>query len=482
MKKILFACSLALASLPMSAQNLSGTSINDRLENNPDSAEVLQSISLYREAFKSQNYIDAVEPWEFAFTKAPLAQSRLYTDGAWMFENLIHQESDVEKKTVYFEKLMNIYDQRMKYLDALNSFATPKTTSTKGNISCRKAYDYFTYCPSMDNETAYKMFKEGIDDMGPNTEAFVLYAFMQCSYNRFMKNKDNIDVRQDFIQDYMQTNDICDRLLDQAKEYPSETIPADPNSEDSTKWVEQVVLAPEAQKIVDNYQPTQNQANDLFVSSGAADCDALEKIYGAQVEANKNNLQYLNAVLAILNNFECEKSNIYYVAADYAYQINKTPQAAIGKASKLLKDGDINGAIQYFDEAIGLESDNAKKAKYSYIVAALMFKKGNLGQCRAYCKKSLQYNPSNGGAYLLQANCIARSASGDHLQKSYYYCLAADYCNRAKAVDPASAAKANRQAAGYAAHFYPKSEAFFAGIKAGQTVSVAGETTTLRLR
>lgn len=482
MKKILFACSVAMVSLAMSAQNLSGTSINDRLENNPDSAEVLQSISLYREAFKSQNYVDAIEPWEFAFTKAPLAQSRLYTDGAWMFETLISKEADAAKKQEFFTKLMNIYDQRMKFLDALNSFATPKTTSTKGNIICRKAYDYFNYCPTMDNEVAYKMFKEGIDDMGPNTEAFVLYAFMQCSYNRFLKNKENIDIRQDFIQDYMQTNDICDRLLDQAKEYPSETIPADPNSEDSTKWVEQVVLAPEAQKIVDNYQPTQNQANDLFVSSGAADCDALEKIYGAQVEANKDNLQYLNAVLAILNNFDCDKSNIYYVAADYAYQINKTPQAAIGKASKLLKEGDINGAIQYFDEAIGLESDNAKKAKYSYIVAALMFKKGNLGQCRTYCRKSLSFNPSNGGAYLLQANCIARSASGDHLQKSYYYCLAADYCNKAKAVDPASAAKANRQAAGYAAHFYPKSEAFFAGIKAGQVVSVAGESTTLRLR
>ncbi len=483
MKKILLTYSLAFVSAIASAQDLSGTSINDRLANNPDSAEVLQSISLYREAFKSQNYAEAVEPWEFAFTKAPLAQSRLYTDGAWMFETLISKETNAEKKNQYFSKLMNIYEQRLKFLDALNSFATPKTTSTKGNIICRKAYDYFNYCPTMDNETAYKMFKEGIDDMGPNTEAFVLYAFMQCSYNRFMANKDNIDIRQDFIQDYMQTNDICDRLLDQAKEYPSETIPADPNSEDSTKWVEQVVLAPEAQKIVDNYQPTQNQANDLFVSSGAADCDALEKIYGAQVEANKTNLAYLNSVLAILNNFECDKSNIYYVAADYAYQINKTPQAAIGKASKLLKDGDVNGAIKYFDEALGLETDNAKKAKYAYIVAALMYKKGNLGQCRAYCQKTLQYNPSNGGAYLLQASCIARAATGDHLQRSYYYCLASDYCNKAKAVDPASAAKANRAAASYAAHFYPKSEAFFAGIKAGQTVSVPGYgTTTLRLR
>ena len=482
MKKILFTFTLALASAAASAQDLQGTTIYDRIGHGQDSIDVLGSLSLYQEAFKSQSYLEALEPWEFVFEKAPLSMIRVYTDGAWMFETLIQKETDAAKKKEYFDKLMSIYDKRLANLDALNSFATPKTTSTKGNIICRKAYDYYYFCPTMDSETAYKMFKEGINDMGPNTEAFVLYAFMDCSYRRYMANKANTDIRQEFIQDYMLTNDICDRLLEQAKEYESETIPADPESEDSTKWVEQIKLHPEAEKIITAYQPTQTQANDLFVSSGAADCEALERIYSAQVEANKTNLQYLNAVLAILSKFECDKSNIYYTAADYAYQINKTPQAAIGKASRLLKEDDVDGAIKYFDEAIELESDEAKKAKYSYIVAALMFKQGKVSQSRQYCRKSLQFNPSNGDAYLLQASCIARIASGDHLQKSYYYCLATDYCNKAKAVDPASAAKANRQIATYSAYYYPKSEAFFAGIKAGQKVSVAGETTTLRLR
>lgn len=482
MKKLFAALTIALSCASASAQDLSGTSIYDRIGHGEDSVAVLGSLSLYQEAFKEQNWADAIEPWEFVFNKAPLSMIRVYTDGAWMFEQLIQKETDAEKKKEYFDKLMAIYDKRLANLDALNSFATPKTTSTKGNIICRKAYDYYNFCPAMKNEEAYKMFKEGIQDMGPNTEGFVLWSFIACSYQRFMANKENIDIRQQFIEDYMLTNDICDRLLDQAKEFPSQVIPADTTSEDSTKWVEQVILAPEAQTIINNYQPVQFSANDLFVKSGAADCEALERIYSAQVEANKTNLEYLNAVLAILNNFECDKSNIYYVAADYAYQINKTPQAAIGKASRLLKEDNVDGAIQYFDEAISLESDDAKKAKYSYIVAALLYKKGNLAQCRAYCRKTLQYNPSNGGAYLLQASCIARAASGDHLQKSYYYCLATDYCNKAKSVDPASAAKANKQAAGYAAHYYPKSEAFFAGIKAGQRVSVAGESTTLRLR
>lgn len=482
MKKILFVCSLAIMALSVSAQNLSGTTVNDRIGHGTDSIEVLKALSIYQEAYKRQAYEEALEPWEEAFNKAPLAMVRIYTDGAWMLEQLIQKSSDQAKKQEYFDKLMKIYDQRLENLDALNSFATPKTTSTKGNILCRKAYDYYYFCPTVDNNVAYKMFKEGINDMGPNTEGFVLYGFIECSYNRFLQNKTNNDIRQDFIQDYMETNDICERLLDQAKEFAADSIVGDPTSEDSTKWETQIILSPEAQKIVDSYQPVQYKANELFVSSGAADCDALERIYSAQVEANKTNLQYLNSVLAILSNFECDKSNIYYVAADYAYQINKTPEAAIAKASKLLKGDDVNGAIQYFEEAISLESNSAKKAKYSYAVAALLYRQGKLAQCRAYCKKTLQYNPSNGGAYLLQASCIARSATGDNLTRSYYYCLAVDNCNRAKTVDPSSAVKANRAAENYAAHFYPKSEAFFQGIKAGQKVSVAGETTILRLR
>ena len=485
MKKLLLTIAIAAGALSANAQNLAGTKLNDRIGHGQDSIDVLGSLSLYQEAFKRKSYVEAIEPWEFVFTKAPHSMVRVYTDGAWMFEQLVQNETDAGKKKEYFDKLMAIYDQRLKHLNALNSFATPKTTSTKGNIITRKAYDYYYFCPNMNNNEAYKMFKEGIEDLNKNVEAFVLYGFIECSYNRFIQNKENTDIRQDFIQDYMFCNEICDMLLDQAKEYPAQTIPADPNSEDSTKWVEQVILAPEALKIIQNYQPTQEQCNNLFVQSGAADCDALEKIYMEKVEANKNDINYLNAVLAILTNFECDKSNIYYVAADYAYQITKTPQAAIGKASRLLKEGKENEALDYFKEAIEMETDVTKKAKYAYVIAALYFKKGNTAACRQWCRETLKYNPSNGGAYLLQANCIARGAYGKSpkdVATSYYYCLASDYCNKAKAVDPSSAGKASRQAAAYAAHFYPKSEAFFAGIKAGQAVSCMGETTILRLR
>ncbi len=460
--KFILSCVLAVSSLTASAQGYAGTQLYDRIGHGQDSIDVLNNITLYREAFKAGNWAEALPYWQVVFEKAPLAQVRTYTDGTWILEQLIPKEPDAAKKQELFDLLMKVYDQRLANMDDLNSFATKTTTQTRGNIICRKAYDFATHNPKPNNEEAYQMFRSGINDMGPNTEAFVLYSFIHCSYTRYMNDKANVQKREDFINDYLECNDICDRLLAQAKEFVDDTI--------------------KAQKIVNAYYPTQEHCNRLFVESGAADCAALENIYKNKVEENKANLEYLNGVLKVLSFFECDSSATYYAASEYAYKLNKTPRAAIGIAQKYYKSGDMNTALTYFQEAVDLEQDPIKKSKYSLTVAAILFRSGNIGKCRQYCNETLKLDPTNGNAWLLIASCVARSAKGDPLERSKYYCLAVDKCIKAKSVDPSCAAKANRQISSYSQAFYPKSEAFFAGLKEGQSVTVMGETTTLRLR
>ena len=145
-------------------------------------------------------------------------------------------------------------------------------------------------------------------------------------------------------------------------------------------------------------------------------------------------------------------------------------------------------AKQYLQEAIELETDASKKGKTAFSIAQILYSKGNISGCRQYCNTALKYTPSMGRAYLLIANCIIRSAPAASqntdamLTRSYYYCLATDKCLKAMSVDPSCASRANSQIANYRNGYYPKSEAFFKGLKAGQSVSIMGETTTLRLR
>ena len=86
MKKILFTFTLALASAAASAQDLQGTTIYDRIGHGQDSIDVLGSLSLYQEAFKSQSYLEALEPWEFVIEKVSVSMTRVHTDRDRMCE------------------------------------------------------------------------------------------------------------------------------------------------------------------------------------------------------------------------------------------------------------------------------------------------------------------------------------------------------------------------------------------------------------
>lgn len=483
MKKILLvSLSLTLALTCFAQGKYAGTQPYDRIGHGEDSVKVLQENTLYRTFYKEQNWDEAYNHWKFVFEKAPVFQSRIYTEGIVILQQLYAKTTDEAKKKEYFEMMMKVYDQRLKNLDDLNSFATKTTFTTRGNILTRKASDFYTFAPqSADkNETAYKMFKEGIDDMGENeVQGYVLYNFITCSYTRYLTNKDTN--REDFINDYLETNETCERLLEQAKEYAFTDSIA--TVEDSIKAAE---LEKKAAKIVAQYQPTQYQCEKLFNESGAANCTDLDRIYSGKVEANKGNADYLKKVLVVLSNFDCDESSLYNKVVKIVYPreyVDSPSQPKQGgtTTTTTVKKTNANKFV-FYQEEFNNESNASRKAKIACSLAALYYKAGQISSCKQWCNKALSVDKTCGNAYLMLASCVVRQASGSGVERSKYYCLAIDKCNRAKAVDPSCAGKAASQIASYRNGLYPKSEAFFAGMKEGQKVTVLGETTTLRFR
>lgn len=470
MKKLLLSlCVLALSALTASAQGkYAGTTVYDRVGTGQDSIDALSAITLYREELKAKNYEGAYEQWQVVFNKAPLAQGRTYTDGAIICQQLLATTQDEAKKQEYFQMLMKVYDQRLANLDDLNSFATAKSQTTSGNILTRKASDYFTYAPNTADklETSYKMFKEGINDMGVNeVMGYVLYNFIVCSEARYKSNPTG--AREDFINDYLTVKEVCENLLEQAKEYAFTDSIA--TQEDSIQAAE---LAAKAEKIVAQYQPTYQKCEQLFYASNAANCSDLDKIYAEKVEANKEDRAYLKQVLNVLSNFSCDSSALYTKIFDVLYP----------KKEKKVS----GGSIDFYLEEYAEETTSSRKAKLAASIASIYYKQGRLGDCEKWCRTALSCMPSYGNAYLMMANCIVRKAPAASqdvkhmLNRSLYFCLAIDKANRAKAVDPACASQANRQIASYKGNLFPKSEAFMMGIKEGEKRTILGETTTLK--
>ncbi|MCR4993930.1 MAG: tetratricopeptide repeat protein [Bacteroidales bacterium] len=420
MKKLFLAVCVAVFAAPAMAQ-YEGTQWYERIGTGEDSLRTRQNLSMFQMAINSSNWTEAYDVWKPVFDKAPFSQMGIYTNGAYMLAMLISGEQDAAKRQQYFQELMNVYDTRVKNLEGLNSFTRVDRRATEGDVIARKAYDYAAYAPKCDPaytlDKAYNLFSDGISKInefgGREVEGFVLDMFFRVSYAKYQA--DNNGFREQFLQDYLESKEVCDKMLQLAKEEP-----------DTAK----------ARKIVEKYDAPLNTIEGLFAESKAADRDQIIAIFTPKVEANKDNLSYLKSALTVMAANDCDDTPVYYKAAEYAYNIEPSYESAIGTAQKYYKDGQAAKSVEYYNKAIELcQSDNLK-GNIALRVAAAMRKSGDFKSAYAYLDKAAQYNPDLEGKCFMQRANIATKAKN--------YAEAKAYCDKAAAADITLAGQAQR--------------------------------------
>ena len=108
---------------------------------------------------------------------------------------------------------------------------------------------------------------------------------------------------------------------------------------------------------------------------------------------------------------DCDDTDIYFKAAEYAYNIEPSYESAIGTAQKYYKDGKVAESVQYFDKALELCPTDQTKAAIALKIANAVSKTGRLrqgififGQSRAIQRQVLR-----GKAHLVRAQILASS-------------------------------------------------------------------------
>lgn len=383
----------AVAIATPSMAQYEGTRVYDRIGHGEDSINTLGNIVSWKDSYKAKDYKGAYEPWKAVLEKAPCAEVTTYAWGAHMLATLLTGEQDLTKKRAYFSELMNLYDVRLANLDALNSFTKVKNRATKGDIVARKAFDYAYYGAGVVEgytyDKAYDMMSEGIalinKEGAKEVAGYVLDKFFELSYNKYMQ--DNTGFREQFLKDYMDSREACQTMLSLANEAK------DPEA---------------AKKIVDQYDPTLNRIETLFAQSKAADPEQLVAIFGPKIEQNKDNLAYLKSALVLLAANDCDNTEVYFKAAEYAYHIEPSYESAIGTAQKYYKDGKTAESVQYFDKALELCSTDQTKAAISLKIANALSKSGDSDKAYNYLDKAITYNPTIAGkAYYVKAQILA---------------------------------------------------------------------------
>ena len=447
MVTMLFA--LSLSATAVFAQK--GVEDGSRFGHGQDSLNCLKNISVYTEYVKTNNFKDAFTPWKAVFDEAPWAQVGTYTNGAKILRALIATEKDGAKQKEYFDLLMKVHDQRIQYLDQLNTLV--KSKATKGDILGAKAHDYFSM-GGQDNNQAYAMFAEAVAAEKQNLPYYVLMEFIESSAKK-VKAEDAH--KEQFVQDYIA-----------ASGYANEAFKA-ATKENAKK----------------NYQTAKENIDAHFINSGVATCDNLQAIYAPKVEENKTNLDYLKSVMKVMKMLGCTEAEAYFAASELAHAIEPTAETAIGCGYMYYKKGDFDKCISYFDNAIELQQDPIQKADYYYSAAAVLFANKQLSKAKQYARKAIELNGEFGKPYMLIAQMYASSPNWSDeasLNKCVFFAVI-DKLQKAKSVDPSLAEECDKLIRTYAGYTPKDEDLFFIGLKKGDAVTIGGwigETTTIR--
>ena len=449
MKMVIALFALSLSATAVFAQK--GVEDGSRFGHGQDSLNCLKNISVYTEYVKINNFKDAYPSWKAVFDEAPWAQVSLYTNGAKMLRGLIAAEKDGAKQKEYFDLLMKVHDQRIQYLDKLNTLV--KTPATEGDIIATKAHDYLSM-GGQDINVAYDLFAKAVEMEKANNPYYVLQEFVDVSARK-MKNDPNH--KEQFIQDYITTSGIADEAFKAA-----------------TK-----------EKAKANYKTAKDNIDAFFINSGVATCDNLQEIYAPKVEANKTNLDYLKQVISVMGMLGCKEAEAYFAASEAAHAIEPTAATAVGCGYMYYKKGDYDKCISYFDQAIELEQDPIKKADYYYSAAVILLSQKQLSKAKQYARKSIELNGENGKPYMLIAQMYASSPNWSD-EAAFNMCTffaVIDKLQKAKSVDPSCAEEADKLIRTYAGYTPKDEDLFFIGLKKGMAVTIGGwigETTTIR--
>lgn len=434
-----------------------GVDDGSRFGHGEDSLRCLQNLSIYAEYVKTGNFKDAYLPWKAAYTECPKAQVSTYVNGVKILQWFIGQEKDAAKRAAYVEELMDVYDQRLKYLDDLNALV--RNPTTRETVLGMKAHDYIVFGGNIDINKAYDMLKEVVTAQKENTAYYLLQDFINISEKKYKTDPNH---KETFITDYQM-----------AAEYANAVNERTQNNPGASEALKKATLL------------TKDYVDGIFINSGAANCENLEAMYGPKIEENKDNLDYLKQVVSVMKMFRCTEQEAYFKASEYAHAVSPTAETAVGCAYMYYKKGDLDKTLQFFDQAIELETDPVKKSEDAYNAAVVLFSKKQLGKAKSYANKAISFNDKNGKAYILIANMYASSPNWSDetaLNRCTYY-LAIDKLQRAKFVDPSVTEEANKLIGTYAAHTPKPEDLFFLNLKKGDSITIGGwigESTVIR--
>jgi len=418
--------------------------------------------NLFKGDYKAKKYDAAYDNWLWVMDNCPTLSVNIYKYGLKIAQHKLKNAAAADKETSK-ALVMRVFEQRMEHFpkDLAKTYDSMATFKKDQGASEEEVFKYL--------EMTYKA---DVTSMGVKN----IYTYFDIILKR------NKDTNPQVVFDSY--DDIMDGIEKKRNTYFGKRAPLQVRVEAGEE-----LGAKDAKKLRIYNQTVKNigiaQTGLDQKLSAIATCDRLIPLYQRDIEANRNNGQWLKRAVSRMYNKGCKEDPFYETLVEAYVAAAPSPDASVFYAGILLKKGNTAKAMEYYKQAVDQETDSFKKAKYLYKIAQSMRQKGQYGQARTYANKALAQNPSMGKAYLLIAGMYAKSANScgnDEFEKRMVYVAALNKARRAKAVDPSISSTANRYLKSYSSQVPTTKLIFQLGKKSGGSHRIAcwiGETVSI---
>jgi tetratricopeptide (TPR) repeat protein len=422
--------------------------------------ECMTKLSIFHEYVKGKNYEAAVEPWSEVRKACPNFNIAIYSDGEKILNDKIDKATGAEKAAA-IRDLIKLWDERQTHF--------PDKTD-KGEYAakgCQLMYDYKSELGKTDDDL-YNGFDAAFKaDRATFTNPKSLYTYFSLMVDLFdAKKKTDAEL-------FNKYDDVVEKVEEEVENYSkklNELIEKEDAGTELTK----------KEGSYKNYYESYLKAYDQ-ISSGIdqklgdrANCTNLIPLYEKDFEANKGDALWLQRAAGKMSEKECTDDPLFFKLVN-AYH-NLSPSANSAYYLGILKDKDKKSseALEFYKQALDLETDSFKKSKLAYRIGLKLKGRGNYSGARSYFRNALSFNPSNGRPYLSIAAMYAASANDcgdDAFNKRAVFWLAAEEARKASRVDPTLNSAAAQTAENYLSKAPSKSDIFSKG-NSGQTIKI----------
>ena len=420
----------------------------------------LETLSIFSELVKSKNYNAAYTPWMELRNRNPKFNKAIFVYGERILKYKI-DNTEGDEKVGFINDMLKLWEERKV------NFPNVTPSGTYMAKACQLEYDYRKTL-NKTNEVLYACF-----DTAYTTDAKT-FTNPKSLYTYFSLMVDLYDAKGKTAQElFTKYDDISEKIEFEVKNYTNKRN-AYLNEEGEVKELAQK----EARKLksYNSYLSAYDKiAGSIDTKLGArANCENLIPLYSRDFEEFKNDGVWLQRAMNRMYAKECNDDPLFVKIVEQKNALE--PNADTAFYLGILKDkaGKSSEALNYYNQAVELESDSFEKSKILYKIATNFKKKGRYGQARTYYMKVLRVNPSMGRAHLAIAAMYAKSANNcgtDNFSKRAVYWLAAKEANKAGRIDPTMKKNAAKSIANYEAKAPAKSEIFSSG-RAGQVIKV----------